>query len=154
MWAPSKQGCRQGGLRWLQSPPPPKEKRERGEEERKKEEREKRNQKRKEVEPVIPRTCFHGPLVILRPLTVPGPLTIMASALRTSRQPPLSQNPAYAPAHITWKNTGLSKTAKPSYIWLFILLKHSRSPGTQDDFHPLTNGHAYSTHNMSYHFLQ
>ena len=58
------QGRRQGeGLRGLQ-PPPTEEKRrerERGEEKRKKEEREKRNQKRKEVEPVIARTCGHGP---------------------------------------------------------------------------------------------
>ena len=38
-----------------------------GEEERKKEEREKRNQKRKEVEPVIPRTCGHRPLAAPRP---------------------------------------------------------------------------------------
>ena len=71
--------------------------RERGEEERKKEEREKRNQKRKGVELVFPRTCFHGLLVTPRPPTAPRPLTVMASAFRASRQPPLSQNPAYAP---------------------------------------------------------
>ena len=48
----------------LQPPPPTKkkegEREERGRvEERKKGEREKRNQKRKEVEPVTPRTCCH-----------------------------------------------------------------------------------------------
>ena len=93
------QGRRQGGAKGAVAPPPPekKEKRERGEEERKKEEREKRNQKRKEVEPVIPRTCFHGLLVTPRLLTAPRPLTVMASAFRASRQPPLSKNPAYAP---------------------------------------------------------
>ena len=32
------------------------------------------------------------------PPTAPSPPTVMASAFRTSRQPPLSQNPAYAPA--------------------------------------------------------
>ena len=80
-----------GGLRRLQPPTKKKEKRERGEEERKKEEREKRNKKRKEVEPVIPKTCGHGPLV------TPKPLTVAMSAFRASRQSPLSQNPAYAP---------------------------------------------------------
>ena len=68
-----------------------------GEEERKKEEREKRNQKRNEVEPVIPRTCGHRPLAAPRPTTASRPLTVMASAFRALRQPPLSQNPAYTP---------------------------------------------------------
>ena len=72
--------------------------RERGEEERKKEEREKRIEKRKEVEPVIPRTCFHGPIVAPRPPAAPRTPTVMASAFHASRQPPLSQNPAYTPA--------------------------------------------------------
>ena len=57
---------RGGPVRAAAPPPKKKEKRERGEEERKKEEREKRNQKRKEIEPVIVRTCGHGPLVAPR----------------------------------------------------------------------------------------
>ena len=64
------------------------------------------NKKRKEVEPIIPRTCFHGPLVTLRPPTAPRPLTVTASAFHASRQPPLSQNPAYAPATSCIHNQG------------------------------------------------
>ena len=64
------------------------EKREREEEERKKEVREKRNQKRKEVEPVILKTCFHVPLVTPRTQTATRRLTVMASAFRVSRQAP------------------------------------------------------------------
>ena len=91
-------GVGRGGAKGAAAPPhKKKEKRERGEAERKKEEREKGIQKRNKVEPVIPRTCFHGPIVTPRPPTAPRPLTIMVSAFCASCQPPLSQNPAYAP---------------------------------------------------------
>ena len=83
------QGHRQGGAKGAAAPPnKKKEKRERGEEERKKEEKEKRNKMRKEVKPVIPRTCFHGPLVAPRPPTATRPLTIIASAFRGRVSPP------------------------------------------------------------------
>ena len=81
-------GRRQGG----QMPPPPPIKKE-----RKKQEREKRIQKRKEAEPDSPRTCGHGLLMAPRPPAVPGPPKVLASAFVASRQPPHSQNPAYAP---------------------------------------------------------
>ena len=64
-------GVGRGGAKGTAAPPPTKKKREEkgGERkrERKEEKREKRNQERKEVEPVIPRTCCHGPLVAPRP---------------------------------------------------------------------------------------
>ena len=66
-----------------------------GEEEREKQKREERIQKRKEVEPVIPRTCGHGPLVAPRPS---APYRNGISISRLASAPPLSQNPAYAPA--------------------------------------------------------
>ena len=86
------QGHRQGGLRGLQPPPPTK----------KREEKEgrgmrKRNQKRKEVEPVIPRTCGPRLLAAPRSLTATRPLTVVASAFCASRRPPLLQNPANTP---------------------------------------------------------
>ena len=38
-------------------------------------------------------------IVASRPPAASGPRTVMAPACLATRQPPLSQNPAYAPAH-------------------------------------------------------
>ena len=53
---------------------------------------------------VLPMTS----LVTHRPPMAPRPLTIMASAFRASRQPPLSQNPAYAPGYRSEYFLGIS----------------------------------------------
>ena len=86
----SKQGRRQGGAKGAAAPPnQKKKKKERGEEERKKEEREKRNQKRKEVEPVIARTCGYRPLLAPRPPGSPKtPDRNVAGISRLASAPP------------------------------------------------------------------
>ena len=95
------QGRRQGGGWGGCSPPPTKEserREERGERER--EEREKRNQKRKEVEPDIPRTCGQNPLA------APRPLSVITSACRASRQPAfLKILPTSLPRDLYWALT-------------------------------------------------
>ena len=110
------QGRRQGG--WGGCPPHQKKKRrERGERKRGR----KRNQKTKEVEPIIPRTCGHGSLVAPRPQAAPGPPNVMASAFVVMCQPPLSQNPAYAPGYriISWFVAQPKKKQKETknFIW-------------------------------------
>ena len=46
---------------------------------------------------------------IPRPLAAPRPLTVMAPAFHVSRQPPLSQNPAYAPDSLQYGSPILSR---------------------------------------------
>ena len=102
------QGRRQGGgLRGLH-PPTQKKKEEKRERRRREKERRNRNQKRTEVEPVIPRTCDicgHGPLVAPRP---PGGLETPNCNGVSISLPPLSQNPVYAPAKLSiqWSSQG------------------------------------------------
>ena len=65
------QGRRQGGAEGAAAPPLHQKKRE--EREGKGREKERRKRKMKEVEPVIQRTRFHGPLVTPNPRRPPDP---------------------------------------------------------------------------------
>ena len=108
------QGRRQGGgLRGLQ-PPPHQKKREEKKGEGKRERERKKKEKgswTRHSKNMWSWASIVAPLTTRRPWDPP---TIMASAFRAFRQPPLSQNPAYAPGDGTWD----SLTCNPvHYHW-------------------------------------